>query len=214
MENNFKIVSYYTYNTPYEEIAEKYLLASIKKQNIQSYDVRGIYNQGSWLKNTSYKPTFIKSMMQHYPNENILFLDADAEILEDIHHMFSAIPDEYNIACHILSWAKWYGYTNDKTEELLTGTLWLRNCSRIHQILELWIDRCKRDPKAWEQKILEKILKDVREPIYNIDVSYCYINELPNHRPPIQKVDKIHILHHQSSREYKKRIVPDDSSRR
>jgi hypothetical protein len=59
MENNFKIVSYYTYNTPYEEIAEKYLLASIKKQNIQSYDVRGIYNQGSWLKNTSYIPTLL-----------------------------------------------------------------------------------------------------------------------------------------------------------
>ena len=73
-----KIISYYTKNTPYEEVANTHLIPSLKKWNL-SYEVEAINDLGDWQKNTGYKSQFVLKMLNKHKN-NVCFLDCDATI--------------------------------------------------------------------------------------------------------------------------------------
>ena len=72
------IVSYYTKNTPYEDVMKQHLLASLKKWNLK-YDVEAIGDFGNWQQNTHYKAKFIKrKLLQH--KKPVVLIDEDAKI--------------------------------------------------------------------------------------------------------------------------------------
>ena len=200
----FVVCSYYTFDTPYQQVAHECLMPSLFEAKIPA-DVRGVQSLGSWGKNTSYKPTFIKRMLTLHPDKNVVFLDADAQVML-YPELFGEIPEEFNIAVHILDKDRWYNRKNGGEQELLSGTLFVRNCEASHKILDRWIHLCAVKHLMWEQKILQEVIDEMGIPIYELPISYCYIRTMPDGSDPHVKCEKPVVVHHQCSRLYKRDI--------
>ena len=201
--SNFMVCVYATKDTPYVQVAESTILPSMKAIAGLKYSYSVVPNLGSWNKNTAYKATFALEMLAKYPTSNIVLLDVDCKI-NNYPSLFDNIPEQYNVAAHLLDWATWYknGSTN---KEFLTGTLWLRNCERTKYLVEKWIDGCEAT-NQWEQKVFAGVLIDCKEQILNLPIEYCYINSMPDGREPNIKIDNPTIVHFQKSRELKRQI--------
>lgn len=200
----FIITSYYTIDTPYQQVVHDYLMNSLNKLDIKS-DIRGVEDLGSWQQNTSYKPIFIKRMLEKYPETDIVFVDADAEVLS-YPKLFDEIPEEYDIAVHILDRDCWYNrkFGENENKELLSGTLLIRNNSRTRALVDRWIRDCLSRPFEWEQVILQRVLTENNIKVYELPLSYCYIKTMPLGEAPFVKCDDAVIVHNQVSRRLKK----------
>jgi hypothetical protein len=167
-------------------------------------DIRAVDNKGSWQKNTSYKPEFLRIMLDRHP-EDIVFLDSDAQVLR-YPDLFNQIPEGYCIAAHTLDKNAWYGYNYPQgRHELLSGTLWIKNCDESRRLLDAWIDAC-RATNMWEQKVLQIVLEQLEIEPYQLPLAYCYIKTLPGERPPIVKVEEPVIVHNQVSRSLRNKV--------
>lgn len=200
--NEFIIATFFTKNTPYEEVYHTHLSTSLDKYAFFREIVQ-IENKGSWRENVAQKPKIILDLLERTSGP-IVFLDCDATI-EQYPHLFHTIPLTYDIAFHYLSWEDWYGYKGDKTKELLTGTLFVRNNNKMKLLCEQWYNEAKTKHE-WEQKSLARILSkrtDIK--VYHLPLSYCYIKTRPRGQEPLIKLEPI-ILHHQCSRQLKKLI--------
>lgn len=195
----FKVISYATLGTPYEEVIHTHLYPSLEKFKLPN-SISFIPDKGGWQANTNYKPLFVLSMLERC-TENVLFLDADAIIKQDISGLEAMIPSDALFACHFLDWQSWYG-AKEPNKELLSGTLWVRNCEESKQICKEWGAKCERHGK-WEQKVLAEVLKEKQVKVYHLPLEYCYIATLPDGRPP--KVKCVAFVEHwQVSRKFKR----------
>lgn len=202
MINDFIICIFATENTPYLEIADTYVIPSLKALNLQ-YDFQVVPNLGTWQKNTSYKSTFARLMLEKHKDKNIVLLDADSKVFQ-YPELFNLIPEEYNFAAHILDHNTWY-QNGSKIKELVSSCLFLRNNNRTIGLVEKWEASCKTDD-LWEQKILQRLLEKEKEPIYNLPLRYCYINTVRGTQEPYIKCDDVVIKQYQASRTTKKHI--------
>lgn len=200
----FVITSYYTLDTPYQQVAHDYLMPSVQKLNLDS-DIRGIQNLGSWQANTSYKSEFVWQMLTHH-KKDIVFLDSDAVILE-YPHLFEQIPEGFEVACHLLDKNAWYGNIYDPQFELLSGTAFFKYCQATLNLVSVWISLCKKNPNVWEQQLLQKAITSTQSKFYPLPLSYCWIVSLPNgSRPIVTPPDPIIIKHHQVSRQLRNKL--------
>ena len=95
----FTIYSFYTEESPYQEITNKYLIASINKLEKRiPLEIIRAQNFHHWGKNVAQKPFIILQLLDE-GKDNIVFVDADATI-EQYPQLFHDIPEEYDIACH------------------------------------------------------------------------------------------------------------------
>ena len=201
---NFTIVTFVTENTPYVDVYYKYLFPSVQKFNLPII-TKFVPNRNSWLKNVAYKPEIILELLEE-GIDNIVFLDADAEIIS-YPELFDTIPKEYDIAVHFLNWFLFYGHSPGK-KELLSGSLYLRNNDKVKALVKDWLLNVQRNLNVWEQQILEEVLQKLHKDIniYELPISYCWIKTLPNGNLPRIKCDNPFIIHHQTSRKLKKII--------
>ena len=178
------VVSYYTVDTIYEKRV-KLLEKSLCNHNIPHW-LEPIRSLGSWFANVNYKPTFLKQMFHEFPEQDIVYLDCDAEVLK-----YPALFDELTcpIAVHKFDRSVW---PRGKGFEILSGTIFLRNCQKTYNLVEQWEVECKKNPKNWDQRSLQKVLG---EDYYNLPPEYCKIFDLPMCDPK-----KAVIVHHQTSR--------------
>ncbi len=181
MKNSFLAIAYYTKGTGYEKEIEN-LIASLKRFNL-AYDIKAIKSLGSWQKNTQYKALFCKNMLAKHKN-NLLYLDADATV-EECPQLFEDI--KCDIAVH---------FRNGK--ELLSSAIYLSNNEKVKNLLDRWIELCAIHPKIWDQKLLQRAIKDSDATVFHLPPEYCCIFDLMAHQ-----VKKPVILQHQASRKYK-----------
>lgn len=191
----YKIITYYTSN--YKEVFEKYLMPSLNKLNLD-YLVIEIENLGSHQKNANYKPQFIYDALNKL-NTDIVFLDADAEVLQNP-ILFNTLTCD--IACHLLDWNSWYNKTNGQ-KEALPGTLFVKNNDKMKLFIKKWAELAK-DSYKWDGHILQEMLKEDKSIVfYNLPLSYCYIKTLPDGKFPRVVVKEPIIVHNQISRIYR-----------
>lgn len=188
----YKVVAYYTKNTIYEKKVVT-LQSSLDKFHIP-YHIEAINNLGDWYKNTSYKPTFLKGMLLKYPNEDIVYVDVDAEFLSypSLFEEYSKDPN-VNIAVHNFDRSV-YGKQGIGKFEVLSGTIFLKNNSKTLEIVKEWEQQCINNPRIWDQRSLEKVLKGQ---FTNLPMQYCKIFDKGNCDNPV-------IIHYQVSREIRK----------
>ena len=149
--NSFMVVAYYTIDTLYEQQSER-LRASCDKLKIPCHIV-GIKNQGTWLKNTGYKPTFILNMLKFFPTCNIIYIDVDAEF-KKYPILFETF--EGDIGVYVFDRRE---YTRSKGgTEVLSGTIFLRNNDKVFNKIEQWEAYHKMHIAQWDQKSLEYVL--------------------------------------------------------
>ncbi|MCK9597294.1 putative nucleotide-diphospho-sugar transferase [Candidatus Pacearchaeota archaeon] len=198
----FLVSCFYTAQTPYKDILYSQLIPSLDKFNIK-YNIEEVENKGSWLKNVAQKPLTILHTLEKYSEYNVVSIDVDAEVCS-YPKLFDEIKEEFDLACHYLSWKEWYGHKEDN-KELLTGSMWFNNTQKVREFVKEWYDRAIKDYK-WEQKVLSDLIlerKDIN--IYYLPVTYCWISTLPDGSPPkIQ--DKPVIQHFSASRQLKRKI--------
>lgn len=187
---NFIVCAYYTKNTIYEEKAQT-LKQSLVKYNIPFY-LEGIDNLGDWSKNTNYKPTFLKEMLDKFPNKDIVYVDVDAEFFS-FPELFNVLSlyENVNVGLYLLDRSQVYK-RGQKGFEVLSGTIFLKNNnSKVKQIVSNWILECKNNPRQWDQKSLEKVLNG---DFYKLPAEYCCIfDRMDFVKNPV-------ILHYQASR--------------
>ena len=196
--------TFFTENTPYEDIVKEYLIPSCKELGIEPI-VIAIPNQGSWMKNAAEKPKAIEVALINYVKNGdvLLFLDADS-ILERNPTELLDIPPEYTLGYHTLDWNSWYGYHHQPAMmELLTGTMIFRHTSNIRTLCQEWHEMAKTTP-IWEQKVLQSLVPKYRHvKVYDLPIEYCYMDSLPDGREPLVKCDNVVVRHFQKSREYR-----------
>jgi len=177
----YKVVAFYTKDTPYEDVIQK-LQGSMIKYRVPNY-VKGYESRGAWVKNCAIKPEFILHCLEEL-DEDILYVDADAEFLQ---------APNYELFKGELHYYKFKG------REALSGTIFFKNTERVKKFVRIWIEIQKQHPTVFDQETMARAIEAVRG---NLDVralpkEYIKIFDLMKH------VENAVVLHHQASRKYK-----------
>jgi len=189
---NYIIVAYYTRNTLYEKVTQKFI-ASMKKFDIPYY-IEAVENRGDWYKNTNYKPTFLKKMLKKFPCLSVVYVDCDAEFLRfpDLFENWSTLS-YIDIGVYVFDRSC---YTKSKGGfEVLSGTIFLKNNEKVYKIVEDWEKECNAHPRVWDQRSLEKVLNGH---YHVLPGEYCKIfDRMKDIKNPV-------IVHYQDSRQVRK----------
>ena len=181
----FIVVGYYTRNTFYEDHA-RIFAESLKRWDVPYY-LEAIDDLGGWILNCGYKPTFIKRMMEKFPDCNIVYNDVDSEFLA-YPELFEEL--DCNIGVHHFD-RRNHPRVTVEAYEVLSGTIFLRNVWNVFDLVEKWEAECKRRPGVWDQRCLEKVLQGN---FYGLPAAYCVIYDVMRHVE-----DKV-VVHYQASR--------------
>jgi hypothetical protein len=180
-------ISCYTTDDLYRESTRR-LRNSLLKYELD-FEIQPYESMGSWKANTFHKPVFIREIMGKHPTRSLVWLDADAEVV-DFPELFFKI--QADIAA---------GF---KGNEFLSGTLYFKNEPKVRALVNIWIQELSRDterfPSCREQIALSEIIRVaekekllVFEPL---PFEYVKIFDVPHDKAPV-------ILHHQISRQGK-----------
>jgi hypothetical protein len=212
MNNHWVIGTFFTEDTPYQQVYMDYLLKSLDRDTAKDPRLATktlmteiIPNQGSWHANVAQKPAIILKQLQELPENSCLcFVDADATF-EQYPIMFDETHVGYDLAVHLLDWNAWYGYNeNPPRRELLSGTIFIRNNAKTRRLCQVWHEEALRS-NEWEQAVLARVLPQSGVVWFDLPLSYCYIKTRPGGLPPLVQCDPV-ILHHQASRTLKRTV--------
>ena len=149
-----------------------------------------ISDRGSWVLNCAAKPEVVLAALDATPDRDIVFVDADAELV--------ASPDLFrtldaDVAAHMR------GGT-----ELLSGTVYFRNCDRTRRLVRRWIELGKEQADQWDQRTLHQAVQEaIRSGLLfrSLPAAYTFIfDSMARDHPDVEPV----VLHHQASRTIKK----------
>lgn len=161
--NNYIFVAYYTTKTPYEKEVRK-LKASLDSLNLP-YDIQGYPSKGSWQANIAFKPEFVLEMICKHPTKDIIYIDADA-IVRSRPIYFDTFSGDI-------------GVHYKDGQELLSGTIYLRNNSKVKRLVQSWISEQQHNPHTWDQKTLQRVIvksaKELQITVVNIPANYTQI---------------------------------------
>lgn len=185
---------YVSYYTPDYATRARTLVRSLNRFDLD-YVVEPIAEQGTWQKDSQYKPRFIwDQMVKHFDKElgigrPIVWIDADAEV--------KLRPSAFE---HIEADVMACEFKNDGMNkiELLSGTVYFKNNVRSQRVVDAWIEECSANPTLWDQKCLRKAIDRFPDlKIGWLPVTYCFIFDTHRHLfPDAEPV----ILHWQESR--------------
>lgn len=170
MDRPYIIVAYYTSNIPYPSAAQRFI-KSLKQFNLV-YEITSIKDLGDWYKNTQYKPVFLQEKLKMFYPYSLVYVDIDAVICHNP-VLFNQLDDmsHVNIAVHVLDHSQRKRKNNPP--ELLSGTIYLKNTEETSIIVNEWITECNKNPKLWDQRALDIVLKD--RDFYHLPDEYCTI---------------------------------------
>jgi len=199
-------ISYYTKDTIYQDAINKYLIPSLKKLELE-YHIYDIETLGDWKSNAIQKPIILQRALNDFPDRDIIWQDADSEILKYPNLLFN-IPEEYDIALHYLNWKAHYGRKGDDGKsEMLDGTVFWRNTDKVKDfILHLIHDSTKKGID--HQKTMAKMLEINKAfNVFPLPRTYSYLNTKPDGSKPAIEIENPVITHHQLSREAKRSLT-------
>lgn len=169
-------------------------LLMVLADSVASYGVpthfEAVRERGSWQAGVAYKPEFIRAMQREHPAERLVWLDADAEVMQ-YPALFWSLGDDVDIAAH---WRE--------GRELLSGTLYFGATKGAAEIVEAWVAAQRAEPGVWDQKVLQRVLERDRNRWKRevLPPEYTFIFDIYRKRyPGLEPV----IEHHQASRSYR-----------
>ena len=202
----FKIGCFYTENTPYKDIYNESLLPSCKELNLNISCVES-KNYGRWIRNVAEKPKIIGELLNSIADdERLFFIDVDAKF-EQYPKLLEEIPEDIEIAYHILDWNLFYGYKDSPPKtELLTGSMLFKPTKKVKELCKEWYEKSVKD-LVWEQKALYEIIGKYNLKTYILPLTYVWINSRPGNKPLLIPEKDVVIRHYQASREYKRKML-------
>jgi hypothetical protein len=188
------IISGYTFNTPYEEEV-KDLEADLKRFNLP-YWLYGYESRGNWTKNTMVKAELIQRALMEYPEDDVIWLDADAIILREPKFFHELKNKNFDICCHYLK-------THYNPNELLSGTIIFRNVPIVRKLVDDWVAIKNEN---WDQKILQELVDGkYKLKLNKLELPQEYIKIRPKNVKDARSLNCV-IGHKQMSREQRHKI--------
>lgn len=173
-DKHYIVVSFYTddYYKPACVLRD-----SLEKFNISYHMIRK-NKEATWAKTTCLKPEVILDMMKLYPNKNILWIDADAEVLKELSEIDNISEDIHISACrgyfNLSNNAN--EYTKVKSRKLVhSGTMYFKNCKQSIRFLHEWIDSLKNINEP-DQYILYEIIDRCQKQLTFKPMNFDYLN--------------------------------------
>ena len=136
------VVAFYTINTPYEQEVRK-LEFTCTKHGLK-YHTEGYEGRGHWTANCAIKPEFILEMLTRFPDEDLLYIDADGEIKQ-----YPKLIEK--LTCDVAAYIM-------KGGTLLSGTLFFRNNEKVKELVNEWIKKQRQRPDRWDQYTLHETI--------------------------------------------------------
>lgn len=192
----YKVIAYCTNDSHYLSLSKKFI-ASCELFNLE-YHLKIIDSFGDWCLNTHWKANFIKQCMDSIDSEYLLYVDVDA--------IFRLYPDFLDsLDCDIAYRTENFRWRSD---EALSGTIFLKNTDRVKTFVNRWIEinksipSVRMKPETWEQKNMQRAQREFNDLVYyNLPPEYTFITDHTRRMyPGIQPV----IEHFQASREINK----------
>jgi len=142
----WKLITGHTTDVHYTKEAEK-LIVSARKLSVP-LEVIPYEPESTWLENIYQKANIILGALQQYPEFSIIWIDADAQLVQ-IPTLFDTIDADLSIdlAAHFKD-----------GEELLTSTIFFRNSDKVHAIIKNWIEIQKISDYRLDQSLLHQLL--------------------------------------------------------
>ncbi len=180
------VVSYYTLGTPYETLVKGFIKALKTTNPDLEVIVQPILCQGSWVSNCSQKSSVLLELLTTL-KDDLLYLDIDAIVKRKIE-----LPQGgEDIAVYF------------RGNELLSGTIYLKNTIEAREILNWWVEAQSKNELIWDQKVLANVIKDKKIKVGRLDERMCSIfDSKERSKDPI-------VVHNQASRKFKKFIGGD-----
>lgn len=127
-------------------------------------------DEGSWLANLHLKAKFIRRLLDDYPTERILYLDADSEVVGDI-SMLSTVKED-------VAAVLWEHVPRSKPQ-LLGGTLLFRNTPAALEVLDRWALLSGSRKDRLDQENLEDVIEFMRGrvSVRVLSPEYCWLEK-------------------------------------
>ena len=148
-----------------------------------------------WQRETFFKASFVRNMMNQYPDKDIVWVDADAEIRE-YPEMFNDFPG--NLGARIY-----------RGQKLLSGTVYFKNTPEIRTLVDDWICENQRPQDKFrcqqEQMNLQEVIErsNGKVKFVNLPQEYCHIFDEK------EKCERPIIVHNQHSRKFRGKNAPN-----
>lgn len=195
-----RFIACYTVGTEYEREIE-HLHASLHRFDLAHW-IEPYQSRGTWLDNCWYIPEHIRKAMRQFPEECLVYLDADAVVQRIPSLLFDLAAGDCELAIHHLLGC-----------ECLDGTLFVRPSQRTMDFVDEWISRRRKN--EWEQATLGKLIPSWVEGrglrFRELPPEYCLIFD---HERQMQLCSTAPaIIHYQASRRFAKAIghIPETS---
>lgn len=166
------------------------MVASAKRLGLTVHTT-AVGSAGSWVRNAALKPTFLVEARKAHRGP-MLYVDVDAVFHRD------PWPVLADFDCDVAVY-------REEGNRLISATILFGDTPAAMRLLDVWKERCDRDPDIWDQVVLEQILDEDRasgNPQYRVGalpVSFCWIfDRLSN-----AKSDAVFIEQLQASRQAK-----------
>lgn len=143
----YKVISMYTVNTPYEEEVN-YLKESCERFGLE-YKMVAVKSTGDWVKNTQLKPRVIASALKKFPGVNIVWLDADAVVVQKP-ELFDTLDCDFSAVLR--------PHKEHVRHRLLSGTMFFKNNKKVRKLCSDWVSACE-DSDLWDQEVLWNTLQ-------------------------------------------------------
>lgn len=175
------IISYYTDDEIYRPAAER-LQASLDKFGL-AHEVLCCPKKGTWTDNCRYKANFIKAMLWAYAPLDLIWLDADAEVLR-----YPGLLGE--IKGDIAAVVNGHG--------IFASLICFKNTPEVMCLVEAWIATNDVNPNEFtgDQANLARVLEQ------SPSISFQQLPEEYSYNPDImEKIENPVIFQHQASRQ-------------
>lgn len=146
------------------------LTASLDAHGL-SHDCRAIAAMPTWIIACAHKPAHLLAVRGKYPATPLVWLDADAQVMQPPTH-FQTLAADFDFAAYFH-----HGRGSPpRGGELFSGTLWLNSTPAATELLTRWQAQCARTPTKIDQQILQQIVESMPGLRYTgLHKTFCFV---------------------------------------
>ncbi len=186
-----EIVAFYTANSFYEQEAERMVASAVRLGLCVT--ATAVTSAGTWVRNAALKPTFLLGERKAKRGP-LLYVDVDAVFHRNPWPALAVYDGDLAVR-----------YANDG--RLISATILINDTPAACRLLEIWKERCDKDPDVWDQVVLQQILEEDQASnapqfrVASLPIAFCWVFDRLNN----EETDVVYIEQLQASRQATRR---------
>lgn len=160
-----RVITYWT-DDRYKAMAER-MMSSARAVGLEASGYAVENESGVWMDGMNKKPGVVLQAMKDFPDDSILFADADC--------LFVSPPDLLDERRHDADVACYF----NAPRQPMSSVIWFRAGTGL-RIAELWVEEMKKNPGRLDDHVALQNALDAIRPnarVLHLPASYCWIEE-------------------------------------